>query len=66
MQIMQKNLLSKFLKPLKVIGWREKESVLKEMRVKVKDILFQKKIEIKDAQKIAITIIDLTRMHPDE
>ena len=54
------------LKPLKVIGWREKESVLKEMRVKVKDILFQKKIEIKDAQKIAITIIDLTRMHPDE
>lgn len=54
------------LKPLKVVGWREKESVLKEMRVKVKDILFQKKIEIKDAQKIAITIVDLTRMHPDE
>ena len=54
------------LKPLKVVGWREKESALKEMRVKVKDILFQQKIEIKEAQKIAITIVDLTKMHPDE
>ena len=36
------------------------------MRVKVKDILFQQKIEIKEAQKIAITLVDLTKMHPDE
>jgi hypothetical protein len=53
------------LKPLKVVGWREKESVLKEMRVKVKEILFEQKIDIKEAQKIAITIVDLTKAHPD-
>lgn len=53
------------LKPLKVVGWREKENVLKEMRVKVKDLLFEHKIEIKEAQKIAITIVDLTKAHPD-
>jgi len=53
------------LKPLKVIEWRIKESTLKEMRVAVKDILYNNKIEFDDAQTIAAEIVELMRANLD-
>lgn len=52
------------LEPLKVIDWRQKENILKKMRVAVKDALSKNNIN-KDVNQIAGTIVDLLKVHPD-
>lgn len=52
------------LQPLKVIDWRQKDNIQKQMRVVVKDILYKNKIQ-KDVNEIAARIVDLLKVHPD-
>jgi len=53
------------LGPLKVVEWRKKENILKEMRVKIKDILSENEVRGKKAQEIAVQIVDLSKVNPD-
>lgn len=52
------------LQPLKVIDWRQKDKIQKDMRVVVKDLLYEKNIH-KDVNEIASRIVDLMKVHPD-
>ena len=52
------------LQPLKVIDWRQKDNIQKQMRVVVKDILYKNKIR-KDVNELAARIVELLKVHPD-
>ena len=53
------------LAKLKVIEWRQKEPILKEMRVKIKDILSRYDLEFDAIQEIATQIVNITKEHQD-
>jgi type I restriction enzyme, R subunit len=53
------------LQPVKVIDWRQKDNVQKQMRVVVKDILYKNKIQ-KDVNEIASRMEErLLKVHPN-
>jgi len=53
------------LKPHKVIEWRKKDNIKKEMRVAIKDILYENEIDDEQAQKIATELVDLSVVNVD-
>jgi hypothetical protein len=52
------------LQPLKVIDWRQKENILRKMRVAIKDILSANNMG-KDVNEISSRIVELLKVHPD-
>jgi hypothetical protein len=47
-----------------VIDWRQKENILKKMRVAIKDLLYANNIS-KDVNEISSRIVELLKVHPD-
>ena len=53
------------LKSHKVIEWRKKDNIKKEMRAVIKDILYENEVKDEEAQKIAVELVDLSVANPD-
>ena len=49
------------LESLQVIEWTKKENIQKEMRVKIKDILYEENLDSKQVQDLSVEIVDLMK-----
>ncbi|MCV0401224.1 MAG: type I restriction endonuclease subunit R [Nitrosopumilus sp.] len=53
--------ISDSIEPLQVIEWSKKENIQKEMRVKIKDILYDQDLDAEQVQTLAVEIVDLMK-----
>ena len=53
--------ISDSIEPLQVIEWTRKENIQKEMRVKIKDILYEQDLNSEQVQDLAKEIVDLMK-----
>ena len=53
--------ISNSIKSLQVIEWPTKENIQKEMRVKIKDILYDQGLESEKVQDLSVEIVDLMK-----
>lgn len=53
--------ISDSIEPLQVIEWTKKDNIQKEMRVKIKDILYEQDLDAEQVQALAVEIVDLMK-----